>query len=169
MERRTLILLLIFVVLSSCGSFRRTKNLNISTDSERVEHVSSSVSDSKVKVDTKSTETEKVSEIEGNTKNTIRDIFFDEEGRVTKISEVIQEISSRERSEDKTKGVDIALEEAKSQVMTEEGVSETKSSVKVKTTDTEREESVISNYIGGGILLLFVAVAVILWVRSRRW
>lgn len=168
MDGRTLVtILLISAICFSCGTLKKRKTIDAVSESARVERVSSSVSSEKTKTEDKSVETEKVSEKGSNVSITERDIYFDDEGRITRISEVVKEVSNRESESDKRKEMDLtSVAEFNSDVSESEASESSRESVK-KNTDIDRESSPIQKYVGIGALFVLVAIGIILFLKLR--
>ena len=151
----------------SCGSLKKRTSIDTVTGNARVERISSSVSDEKTEVDDKSVETERVSEKGSNISITERDIYFDEEGRVTRISEVVKDVSNRESESDRRKEFDVTYSAEGGSSVSESEMSESSYESVIKNTDIDRESSPIQKYVGVGALFVLVVIGIILFMKLR--
>lgn len=168
MGRRTFVtILLVSATCFSCGTLKKRTSIDTVTGNARVERISSSVSDEKTEVDDKSVETERVYEKGSNVSITERDIYFDEDGRVTRISEVVKDVSNRESESDRRKEFDVTYSAEGSSSVSESEMSESSYESVIKNTDIDRESSPIQKYVGFGAMFILVAIGIILFLKLR--
>jgi len=165
---RTLCIILLASAICSCGALKRSKRIDRVKQSAELDFKSSSVSDDKSKTVDKSTKEEKVSEKRSNEVTEERQIFFDDKGNVMYVWERKTSYGNEDIDRSSRDSSDVSIEsEGKSRVDLE-GELKLKTDSLKKETDTVQPENSVFKYIGIGFLLVFAAVALVVFIRFRK-
>lgn len=161
----SIILILLFC---SCGALKRTKRVDRVKQSVELDFKSIAVSEDKSKMEDKSIKEEKVSEKRSNEVTEEKHTFFDDNGNVMYVWE--RKTSYNDESLDRSvnDSSDVSSEnEGKSKVDLEGEFKSKVDSLK-KETDTVQPENSVFKFIGIGILIVFAAIALVVFIRFRK-
>lgn len=163
-----LLVVCFFMALCSCGALKKTKQIDRVRQSASLSVNTSVRSEENVKVEDKSVRERKSSEKSSDDVVTETEIYFDSAGNVSYVRQRKTESRQNEKQEEGRDSLDYKGEFGKNEEIDTEAEYKSKTDSLKKNLHLEQPENKVWSFIGAGILLVFAAVAVVIYVRLKR-
>lgn len=165
---RTLCIILLASAVCSCGALKRTKQIDKVKQSAKVEVKTGAVTKDNSKVKERVDKEEKSSEKRSNEVVEEREVFYNEKGSIVYVKERKTSYSDESKDVDRKESSDIDEDRDVEGRIRSEARSESKVDSLKKETDTVQPENSVFKFIGIGFLLVFAAIALVVFIRFRK-